>query len=164
MSDTTISASANVGPGDRIAGYRLEEQIGQGGMAVVYRARDERLDRQVALKVLAPALAADPAFRARFIRESRAAAAVDHRHILPVYDTGDADGVLFIAMRYIAGGDVRALFTGGQAMPAARVWNIASQVADALDAAHMDNLVHRDVKPANILIDVPAKSTSGRID
>ena len=158
------SASANVGPGDKIAGYQLEEQVGQGGMAVVYRARDERLDRQVALKVLAPALTADPAFRARFIRESRAAAAVDHRHILPVYDTGDADGVLFIAMRYIAGGDVRTLFAGGQVMAPARVWNIAGQVADALDTAHGRNLIHRDVKPANILIDVAARSTSGRID
>jgi serine/threonine-protein kinase len=158
------SGSANVGPGDKIAGYQLEEQVGQGGMAVVYRARDERLDRQVALKVLAPTLAADPAFRARFIRESRAAAAVDHRHILPVYDTGDAGGVLFIAMRYIAGGDVRTLFAGGQVVAPARVWNIASQVADALDAAHGRNLIHRDVKPANILIDVAARSTSGRID
>jgi serine/threonine-protein kinase len=164
MSDEINPASANVGPGDKIAGYRLEEQVGQGGMAVVYRARDERLDRQVALKVLAPALTADPAFRARFIRESRAAAAVDHRHILPVYDSGAADDVMFIAMRYIAGGDVRTLFAGGQIMPIARVWHIVTQVADALDSAHGLNLIHRDVKPANILIDVPARSTSGRLD
>ena len=133
-------------------------------MAVVYRARDERLDRQVALKVLAPVLTADPGFRARFVRESRAAAAVDHRHILPVYDTGNADGVLYIAMRYIAAGDVRTLFTNGQAVAPKRVWHIVSQVADALDAAHAQSLIHRDVKPANILIDVPARSTSGRID
>jgi serine/threonine protein kinase len=162
MSDEINSASANVGPGDKIAGYRLEKQVGQGGMAVVYRARDERLDRQVALKVLAPALTADPAFRARFIRESRAAAAVDHRHILPVYDSGAADDVMFIAMRYIAGGDVRTLFAGGQVMPIARVWHIVTQVADALDSAHGLNLIHRDVKPANILIDVPARSARAR--
>ena len=164
MSDEINSTSANAGPGDKIAGYRLEEQVGQGGMAVVYRARDERLDRQVALKILAPALTADPAFRARFIRESRAAAAVDHRHILPVYDSGAADDVMFIAMRYIAGGDVRTMFADGQVMPVVRVWHIVSQVADALDSAHGLNLIHRDVKPANILIDVPARSTSGRLD
>src|SRR3984885_3799553 len=87
--------------GSRIAGYRLEEQIGRGGMAVVFRARDERLERQVALKVLSPALAADDAFRHRFIRESRAAAAVDDPHIVPVFEAGEADGVLFIALRYV---------------------------------------------------------------
>lgn len=164
MSEKANSASAKIGPGDKVAVYRLEEQIGQGGMAVVYRAHDERLDRQVALKVLAPDLAADPGFRARFTRESRAAAAVDHRHILPVYDTGDDDGVLFIAMRYVAGGDVRTLFSGDQGLAPARVWNIVSQVADALDVAHGHSLIHRDVKPANVLIDVAARSTSGRID
>src|SRR5262245_31469550 len=84
VSDDIKSAPANVSPGDKIAGYRVEEQIGQGGMAVVYRARDERLDRRVALKLLAPGLAADTAFRTRFIRESRAAAAVDHPNIIPI--------------------------------------------------------------------------------
>jgi serine/threonine-protein kinase len=90
--------------GSRIAGYRLEERIGTGGMAVVFRARDERLDRPVALKILSPALAADEAFRHRFIRESRAAAAVDDPHIIPVFEAGEADGVLFIAMRYVRAG------------------------------------------------------------
>jgi serine/threonine protein kinase len=85
----------------RIAGYRLESQIGQGGMAVVFRARDERLGRPAALKVLAPALAADAGFRQRFIRESRAPAAVDDPHIIPVFEAREADGVLFIAMRYV---------------------------------------------------------------
>ncbi len=161
MSDET-SAPANVNPGDKIAGYRLEEQIGQGGMAVVYRALDERLDRRVALKLLAPGLAADTAFRTRFIRESRAAAAVDHPNIIPVYDAGDAGGFLFIAMRYVQGGDVRSLFNGGQVLSAARVWNIVSQVAAALDAAHGHDLVHRDVKPANMLLDVGGRSTGGK--
>ncbi len=95
--------------GSRIAGYRLEEQIGEGGMAVVFRARDERLQRQVALKILSPALAADEEFRRRFIRESRSAAAVDDPHIIPVFEAGDANGVLFIAMRYVPGGDVGTL-------------------------------------------------------
>ena len=118
MSDDTPAAPADVSPGDKVAGYRLEEQIGQGGMAVVYRAHDERLDRRVALKVLAPALAADTAFRTRFIRESRAAAAVDHPNIIPVYDAGDAGGCLFISMRYVQGGDVRSLLRDGQPLPA----------------------------------------------
>jgi hypothetical protein len=99
--------AVSVGAGSRIAGYRLESQIGQGGMAVVFRARDERLGRPVALKVPAPALAADAGFRQRFIRESRAAAAVDDPHIIPVFEAREADGVLFIAMRYVVGGDRR---------------------------------------------------------
>jgi Protein kinase domain len=139
--------------GSKIAGYRLEQQIGQGGMAVVFRASDERLGRQVALKILAPALAADDAFRQRFIRESRAAAAVDDPHIIPVFEAGDAAGVLFIAMRYVGGGDVRTLVRTNGPLPASRVAAILSPVASALDAAHMAGLVHRDVKPANILID-----------
>ncbi|HVB41522.1 MAG TPA: protein kinase [Streptosporangiaceae bacterium] len=153
MSDGTSPAAGDVKPGDKIAGYRLEEQIGQGGMAVVFRARDERLDRRVALKLLAPRLAADAAFRTRFIRESRAAAAVDHPNIIPVYDAGDAGGFLFIAMRYVQGGDVRSLYSSGAALPAAQVWDIISQVAAALDAAHAHELIHRDVKPANMLLD-----------
>jgi len=100
---------AGLSAGTRIAGYRLEEQIGHGGMAVVFRAADERLERQVALKILSPALATDDAFRHRFIRESRSAAAVDDPHIIPVFEAGEADGVLFIAMRYVPGGDVGTL-------------------------------------------------------
>jgi hypothetical protein len=163
VSDDIKSAPANVSPGDKIAGYRLEEQIGQGGMAVVYRAHDERLDRRVALKLLAPGLAADTAFRTRFIRESRAAAAVDHPNIIPVYDAGDAGGFLFIAMRYVSGGDVRALLADGQVVSPSRVWNIVNQVAAALDAAHEHDLIHRDVKPANMLLDASGgRSTGGK--
>ena len=99
--------------GTRIADYRLEEQIGQGGMAVVFRARDERLQRPVALKILSPALATDEASRQRFIRESRSAAAVDDPHIIPVFEAGDADGVLFIAMQYVPGGDAGTLVRSG---------------------------------------------------
>ena len=95
--------------GSQIAGYRLEEQIGQGGMAVVFRAQDERLRRQVALKILSPALVEDEEFRHRFVRESRSAAAVDDPHIIPVFEARDADGVLFIAMRYVPDGDAGTL-------------------------------------------------------
>jgi hypothetical protein len=141
------------GPGSQIAGYRLEEQVGQGGMAVVFRARDERLGRLVALKILAPALAADEAFRQRFVRESRAAAAVDDPHIVPVLDAGEASGVLFIAMRFVPGGDVRTVMHHEGPLGPARVAAIISQVASALDAAHRAGLVHRDVKPGNMLVD-----------
>jgi serine/threonine-protein kinase len=146
--------SAGFAAGSRIAGYQLEEQIGAGGMAVVFRARDERLQRQVALKILGPALAPDEAFRQRFIRESRAAAAVDDPHIIPVFDAGEAAGALFIAMRYLPGGDAGTLVRRAGPLSPGRALAIISPVASALDAAHGSGLVHRDVKPANMLVDV----------
>jgi serine/threonine-protein kinase len=158
VSEEFSSAFSELGFGSQIAGYRLEEQIGQGGMAVVYRAYDPRLDRRVALKILAPGLAQDEAFRRRFIRESRAAAAVDHPNIIPVFEAGESGGVLFIAMRFVLGGDVRRLLDAAGPLPPARVADITSQVASALDAAHARGLVHRDVKPGNILLDQTASS------
>lgn len=148
--------------GERIAGYVLEDQIGRGGMAVVFRAHDERLDRTVALKILAPGLAEDEGFRQRFIRESRAAAAVDDPHIIPVFEAGEASGVLFIAMRYVSGGDVGAAARRAGHLPLEEVAAIMSQVASALDAAHARGLVHRDVKPTNMLLD--AGRDAGRPD
>jgi serine/threonine-protein kinase len=136
----------------QIASYQMAEEIGRGGMAVVYRARDVRLDRWVALKVLAGDLARDDAFRRRFIRESRAAATVDHPNIIPIFDAGEAGGVLFIAMRYVAGQDVHSLLNRAGPLPPARAAGIVAQVASALDAAHACGLVHRDVKPANMLL------------
>jgi serine/threonine-protein kinase len=143
-------------PGSRLAGYRLERQVGAGGMAVVFRAFDERLGRAVALKILSPGFASDSEFRRRFIAESRAAAVVDDPHIIPVYEAGEAGGVLFIAMRFVAGGDLRHVLEREGALAPDRAADFVSPVASALDAAHGAGLVHRDVKPGNILVDARA--------
>ena len=156
--DLPSFAPGRLTPGSQIAGYLVEEQIGRGGMAVVYRAADTRLNRSVALKILAPELADDSAFRQRFMREMRAAASVDHPHIVPVFDAGEADGVLYIAMRYVSGQDLRTLLDAEHALPAARVVHIIAQVASALDDAHARGLIHRDVKPGNMLIGTVAGS------
>ncbi len=162
MTELNPGAPGGFVPGSRVAGYLLEEKIGHGGMAVVYRAYDERLHRMVALKILDPALADDEVFRQRFIRESRAAAATDDPHIIPVFEAGEASGALFIAMRYVRGGDVRSLVGRYGPMAPGRTAEIISQVASALDAAHARGLVHRDVKPANMLLD--GSSGAGRPD
>ncbi|MFJ3877527.1 serine/threonine-protein kinase [Streptomyces sp. NPDC090077] len=138
--------------GTRFAGYLVGDEIGRGGMAVVYRARDLRLDRTVALKLLSPQLARNDTFRQRFTHESRVAAAIDHPHIVPVFEAGEADGVLYIAMRYVAGKDLRALLDRTGPLPVETAARIAGQVASALDAAHDHGLVHRDVKPGNVLV------------
>ena len=137
----------------KIAGYRLEKRLGQGSMAAVYLARDERLHYQLAVKVLAPDPGRDPAFTGTLIRESQAAAALDHPHIIPVYDAGEEDGSAYVVMRYARGGDARSLLRRPAPLPLEYAWRIIAQVASALDAAHAQGLVHRDVKPANILFD-----------
>ncbi|MFE9814236.1 serine/threonine-protein kinase [Streptomyces sp. NBC_00236] len=138
--------------GRQIADYLVEGEIGRGGMAVVYRAKDLRLDRTVALKLLAPELARNDTFRKRFTHESRVAAAIDHPHIVPVFEAGETEGILYIAMRYVAGQDLRALIDRQGPLPLGTAVRIAAQVASALDAAHDHDLVHRDVKPGNILV------------
>lgn len=147
------STLAGLAPGSLIAGYRVESRIGTGGMAMVFRAYDEALGRTVALKILAAALADDTQFRERFIRESRAVAAVDHPHIIPVYAAGEAGGMLYLAMRFVPGGDLRAVLEREGPLSGDRTIALLSPIASALDVAHADGLVHRDVKPANILVD-----------
>ncbi len=153
---TRPDAPPGTGPEDmvgrQIAGYRVESEIGRGGMAVVYCAKDLRLERRVALKLLAPELARNDTFRDRFTHESRVAAAIDHPHIVPVYEAGEADGVLYIAMLYVAGQDLQAHLRREGPLPLPTASRIAGQVASALDAAHANNLVHRDVKPGNMLV------------
>jgi serine/threonine protein kinase/beta-lactam-binding protein with PASTA domain len=144
---------AGLAPGSVVGGYRIESRLGVGGMAVVFQARDEGLDRVVALKVLAPGLAGDAEFRERFIRESRTAARVDHPHIIPVHGAGESDGVLYLAMRFVPGGDLRSVIAREGPLTGERAAFLLSPIASALDSAHAAGLVHRDVKPANILID-----------
>jgi Protein kinase domain len=138
--------------GDEFAGHRILGIAGRGGMGVVYRAIQLDLDRPVALKLIAPQLAEDPAFRERFVRESRAAASIDHPNVIPIYYTGEHDGALYIAMRYVEGSDLRTLVRAEEHLDAGRAANIVAQVASALDAAHARGIVHRDVKPANVLL------------
>jgi ABC-type branched-subunit amino acid transport system substrate-binding protein/DNA-binding beta-propeller fold protein YncE len=145
--------SATVSPGSTLAGYRIEELVGRGGMGVVYRATDLRLDRSVALKLVAPELAQDDRFRERFLKESRMAAALDHPNVLPIHEAGESDGQLYLVMRYVEGQDLKSLLERDLTLAAERTVAILGQVADALDAAHRRGLVHRDVKPANILVD-----------
>jgi hypothetical protein len=139
--------------GSEFIGYRIEEVIGRGGMGVVYRAYDLRLKRAVALKLIAPELALDERFRKRFARESELAMSLEHPNVVPIHDAGDVDGRLYLAMRLVAGTDLRTLLRSQGALEPAHALAICRQVANALDMAHARGLVHRDVKPSNVLLD-----------
>jgi serine/threonine-protein kinase len=140
--------------GDDFAGYLLRAVVGRGGMSVVYQAENPRLSSVVALKVLAPELATNDVFRARFLEESRIAASLNHPNVIPIYDIGSHDGLLYIAMRYVTGTDLRALLKKQEGpIPPADAVFLVGQAARALDAAHRKGLVHRDVKPGNLLIE-----------
>ena len=151
-----MPVSEEVRIGTELLGYRVEELVGRGGMGVVYRATDLRLKRQVALKLLAPELARDEGFRRRFLTESEIAASLEHPHVLPVYDAGEANGRLYIAMRYLEESDLKRLLRHEAPLAPARALELLGEVADALDAAHERGLIHRDVKPSNVLISLQA--------
>ncbi len=142
--------------GTELAGYRIESLLGLGGMSVVYLAEDLRLKRRVALKLLAVDLAEDDAFRDRFLRESELAASIDHPNIVPIYEAGATDDLLFIAMRYVEGRDLKERLRHGR-LDLADATGILAQLASALDSAHARGLVHRDVKPSNVLLDTGAR-------
>ncbi|MDA0173968.1 protein kinase [Solirubrobacter taibaiensis] len=131
--------------------YRIEGPLGRGGMGIVYRAQQQRPLRTVALKVIAPDLSADPTFRARFDREAELAASIEHPNIAPVYDVGERDGQLYIAMRFVDGADLGTVLREGPLSPQRAVL-IVERLASALNAAHQSGLIHRDVKPANVLL------------
>jgi hypothetical protein len=138
--------------GSVVGGHRIMRLIGRGGMGLVFEAVDESLDRTVAVKLVAPELAKEPGFRERFISESKVAASIDHPNVLPIFTAGEQDGVLFLAMRLVMGRDLRSLVAEDGPLTPPRAAHIVAQVAAALDAAHARQLVHRDVKPANVLL------------
>ena len=146
--------------GAEIGGYRLESVIARGGMGVVYVAEDVRMGRTVALKILPAELADNERFRARFLHESRVAGAVNHPNVIPVYDAGESDGLLYISMRYVEGTDLRGLLQTDGPLDVQRTVSIVSQAASALAATHQRGLIHRDVKPGNMLL-VPRTSQDG---
>jgi serine/threonine protein kinase len=143
------------GVGETFGGYTIESLLGRGGMGAVYLATHARLARKVALKVIAPELAHDDDFRARFLRESQLAASLDHPNVIPIYDADEVDGVLFLAMRYVSGPSLQVVLRSRGPLPPEETLRIAEQIGGALDAAHTAGLVHRDVKPANILVAEP---------
>jgi hypothetical protein len=139
-------------PGDRFAGCRIEGIIGRGGMGVIYRATELRLGRPVALKLIATEQASDPDVRERFEREARMTASIEHPNVVPVYAAGEEDGHLYLVMRYVPGTDLHALLRRDGRLAPERAASVVGQIAEALDAAHAAGLVHRDVKPANVLL------------
>lgn len=146
--------AARIAVGDEFAGYRIESIVGRGGMGIVYRAISlDHLHRVVALKVVAPEHAEDPEFRRRFVSEVRMAASIEHPNVIPVYEARDVDGVLFLAMRFVEGTDLDRLIAGSGRIAPRRAAEIVAALAAALDRSHARKLVHRDVKPANVLIE-----------
>jgi serine/threonine protein kinase len=152
LDETAQRAAQEIRVGEMFAGHSIEGVLGRGGMGVVYRATDMRLNRATALKVIAPALSADGDFRRRFQRESQLAASVRHPHVVPIFQAGESDGLLFVTMELIEGVDLRTLIGTRTRLDPRTACEIVTQVAGALDAAHASGLVHRDVKPANILL------------
>jgi serine/threonine protein kinase len=153
VSSAGFELDPETGRPSQIAGYRIEGVAGRGGMGVVYRATHVHLGRTVALKLLNPELAASEEFRERFVREARAAAELEHPNIVPVYDAGEVDGRLYLAMKFIEGTDLAQILEKEGTIAPERTMGYLQQLADALDVAHEHGLIHRDVKPANALLD-----------
>src|SRR5262245_7452769 len=142
---------AQLAVGATFADHAIEEVAGRGGMGIVYRAIDVRLKRQVALKIIAPEYSQDPDFRARFQSECQVAASIMHPNLIPIYTAGEEDGQLYVTMRYVHGSDLAHRLDRDRRLEPAQAANLIAQVASALDAAHSKGIVHRDVKPANVL-------------
>jgi serine/threonine protein kinase len=138
--------------GDRFAGYRIERRLGRGGMGVIYLANEPGLERPVALKLIAPEAAADDVFARRFAEESRIAASIEHPNVVPIYAAGDEDGVAWIAMRFVSGSDLQLRIARSGRLEPGNAVDLVAQVGNGLDAIHAAGLVHRDVKPANVLL------------
>jgi serine/threonine protein kinase len=151
----TLRGSSGLSPGSEFAGFRIERTLGHGGMGIVYLAREVRLDRDVALKVIRTELAEDERFRARFREESRVAASIEHPQVVTVFGAGERDGLIFVSMRYVPGRDLGRLISVRGALSAEEAAPLVAQVAEGLDAVHEAGLVHRDVKPANVLVGEP---------
>jgi serine/threonine protein kinase len=152
----TIRGSSGLPTGSEFAGFRIERALGHGGMGIVYLAREVRLDRDVALKVIRTELAEDERFRVRFREESRTAASIEHPRVVTVFGAGERDGLLFVSMRYVPGRDLGRLISARGVLAADDAASLIAEVADGLDAVHAAGLVHRDVKPANVLVAEPA--------
>lgn len=147
------SVKADLQTGDTLGSYRLEEQIGEGAMGCVFRARRVGSDEQVALKIVRVQLAADDRYRQRFLHEARAAAAVQHRHLVDVLEAGEVEGRQYLAMRLVHGRVLERHISDGGPMPVAEIVRIATELGGALDALHAVGLIHRDIKASNILLD-----------
>lgn len=140
--------------GTTLLGYRIEALLGRGGMGIVYRAYDPRLKRNIALKLIAPELSGDGDFRERFLAETELAASLEHPNVIPIHDAGEVDGQLYLAMRYVEGMELKTLLQKEGPLHPGRALALCAQIAAALDAAHACGLVHRDVKPSNVLLDL----------
>ena len=159
--EESIRGGSGLSRGSEFAGFRIERTLGHGGMGIVYLAREVRLDRDVALKVIRSELAEDERFRARFREESRTAASIEHSRVVTVFGAGERDGLLFVAMRYVPGRDLGRLISARGALPADDAASLVADVAEGLDAVHAAGLVHRDVKPANVLVGEPGAGDDG---
>ena len=139
-------------PGSTIAGYEIETVVGSGGMGVLYRARQLKLDRPVALKLVEPEVAGEPVVRERLRREARTVAALDHPNVVPLYEAGEENGTVYIVTRWVEGTELGALIRRDAPLEPGRAARMAAQIASALEVAHEKGLIHRDVKPSNAIV------------